>query len=137
MDTKTRLRKINFSGLQHCRKARSIQYKIILTRFHYYPKHLSHLLAESVFKRSRYNLFQSNTLPIFSPYEYIHGQVSPATLSDVGHAIPRKNNAATHARAIQFIVRSYDHHVTTLANKYKSECNWRHKIAPLTQMFYF
>ena len=44
------------------------------------PQNLCQVLAESAFKRPKYNVFESNTPTTILSYEYIHGHVSPATL---------------------------------------------------------
>ena len=59
MTQKHVFKNVNFSGLQNCRKARSIQYKII----------------------DDMKFFKVTPLPIFLPYEYIHGHVSPAMMT--------------------------------------------------------
>ena len=48
--------------------------------FHYSPISLSSF-SEIGFQTPWYNVFQSNTPTNISPYEYIHGKVSPATSS--------------------------------------------------------
>ena len=82
MDTKTRFKKINFSGLVHCRKAQSIQYKIILMHFHYSPISLSSFSGIGLQKFVIMKFFTPLPLPIFCLMNnYIHGQVSPVTLN--------------------------------------------------------
>ena len=82
MDTKTRFNKINLAADSTAAKRDPFNIKQSL-HTPIIPQYLCQVLAELGFKRSWYNVFQSNTSTKFSPYKYIHVQEVPATLIEV------------------------------------------------------
>ena len=61
-------------------KARLIEQIRVLVNSHYSPN-ICQVLAKSASKGPRYKASKSDTPAKILPYEFVHGQVSPATLS--------------------------------------------------------
>ena len=61
------------------------------------PRYICHVLAKSASKFPRYKAFESDTPGKILPYEFIRGQVSPATLNVIRQEATQSTHTGTQS----------------------------------------